>query len=120
MKKEVAKEIAKIAMFRGIFRVTDFNMRNILLENDETLVSIDEGDIGKRKGIFGAREKWLKTYLNNEIMQDAYNDIIMKKEEKKKEIKKWMEKYDYNNNIIDKVLLHYDNLEIDLKKEGFM
>ena len=120
MKKEVAKEIAKIAMFRGIFRVTDFNMRNILLENDETLVSIDEGDIGKRKSIFGAREKWLKTYLNNEIMQDAYNDIIMKKEEKKKEIKKWMEKYDYDNNIIDKVLLHYDNLEIDLKKEGFM
>ena len=27
--QEVLKEIAKIAMFRGIFRVTDFNLRNI-------------------------------------------------------------------------------------------
>ena len=120
LEKEVATEIAKIAMFRGIFRVTDFNMRNILLDNDNTLVSIDEGDIGKRKSIFGAREKWLKTYLNNEIMQDAYNDIIMKKEEKKSKIEIMMKKYDYNKDMINKVLLYFDNLENDLKKEGFM
>jgi len=50
--REVLKEIAKIAMFRGIFRVTDFNLRNILIDNDGSLISIDEGDIGKRKNIF--------------------------------------------------------------------
>jgi hypothetical protein len=58
--KKVAFEIGKIALFRGIFRVTDFNLRNILTDADGSLVSIDEGDIGKRKGIFGGREKWLK------------------------------------------------------------
>lgn len=120
MKKEVAKEIAKIAIFRGIFRVTDFNLRNILLDNDENLVSIDEGDIGKRKGIFGARDKWLKTYLNNEIMQEAYNDIVMNKKENKNEIKRLMNEFNYNKDTIHKVLMQFDNLENDLKKEGFM
>ena len=43
-------------MFRGIFRVTDFNLRNILIDTDGSLISIDEGDIGKRKSIFGGKE----------------------------------------------------------------
>ena len=31
-------------------------MRNILIDEDSSLVSIDEGEIGKRKSIFGGRE----------------------------------------------------------------
>ena len=73
--QEVLKEIAKIAMFRGIFRVTDFNLRNILIDHDSSLVSIDEGEIGKRKSIFGGREKWLKKHLTTAIVSEAYSDI---------------------------------------------
>ena len=75
---------SQIAMFRGIFRVTDFNLRNILIDDDGSLVSIDEGEIGKRKSIFGGREKWLKKHLTNAIMNKAYSIFGMTIGEKRK------------------------------------
>ena len=118
--QEVLKEIAKIAMFRGIFRVTDFNLRNILIDNDGSLVSIDEGEIGKRKSIFGGREKWLKKHLTNAIMNEAYSDIWNDHWGKKAEICRQMKKFGYSENTIDEVELNYDNLDDDLKIEGYM
>ena len=41
--RKLLKEYAKIGVFRGIFRVSDFNGRNVLLKNNDELVSIDEG-----------------------------------------------------------------------------
>ena len=118
--KEVLKEIAKIAMFRGIFRVTDFNMRNILIDEDSSLVSIDEGEIGKRKSIFGGREKWLKKFLTSAILTEAYSDIWNDHWGKKAEICKQMKKFGYSEDTIDQVELNYDNLDDDLKSEGYM
>ena len=46
--REILKEFVKIGVFRGIFRVSDFNGRNVLIKDGNKLVSIDEGDIGKR------------------------------------------------------------------------
>ena len=118
--KEVLKEIAKIAMFRGIFRVTDFNLRNILIDDDSSLVSIDEGEIGKRKSIFGGREKWLKKHLTSSILTEAYSDIWNDHWGKKAEICKQMKKFGYSEETIDQVELNYDNLDDDLKSEGYM
>ena len=118
--QEVLKEIAKIAMFRGIFRVTDFNLRNILIDDHGSLVSIDEGDIGKRKSIFGGREKWLKKHLTSAILTEAYSDIWNDHWGKKAEICKLMKKFGYSEETIDQVELNYDNLDDDLKSEGYM
>ena len=59
-------------MFRGIFRVTDFNLRNILIDDDGSLVSIDEGEIGKKKSIF-EDEKMKKKRLTTAIVSEAYS-----------------------------------------------
>ena len=111
-------EIAKIAIFRGIFRVTDFNLRNILVDNNGSLVSIDESDIGKKLNIFG--NKCIKKYLSCDIVSNAYLDIINNKNDKKLFIINIMKKYNYSKIIIDNVINNYDNLEIDIKKENFM
>jgi hypothetical protein len=111
-------EIAKIAIFRGIFRVTDFNLRNILVDNNGSLVSIDEGDIGKKQNIFG--NKWIKKYLTYDIVNNAYTDIINNKVEKQKFIINIMKKFNYSKIIIDKVINNYDNLENDIKQEKYM
>ena len=55
------KEFVKIGVFRGIFRCSDFNCRNVLVGCEKSylqqyFVSIDEGDIGKRLDIIGKRE----------------------------------------------------------------
>ena len=118
--QEVLKEIAKIAMFRGIFRVTDFNLRNILIDTDGSLVSIDEGDIGKRKSIFGGRDKWMKKYLTSAILTEAYLDIWDDHWGKKAEICRLMKMFGYSEETIDQVELNYDNLDDDLKSEGYM
>lgn len=120
MKRETAKEIAKIALFRGIFRVTDFNLRNILLDGDGSIVSIDEGDIGKRKTIFGGRDKWLKKYLTEDVMKEAYSEIIDNKDEKKMDIRVIMKEFKYNDEVICGVERNFDGLEQTLKDEGYM
>ena len=118
--KKVAFEIGKIALFRGIFRVTDFNLRNILTDADGSLVSIDEGDIGKRKGIFGGREKWLKKYLTPDVMKEIYEDVVNEKKEKAAFICSLMEKFGYSKDVIGSVMGWYDTLEDSLKEEGYM
>ena len=75
------KEYVKIGVFRGIFRVSDFNGRNVLIKDEDKLVSIDEGDIGKRLDILGGREKWLIKALNkdktiiNEIRDECFGTV---------------------------------------------
>ena len=119
-KNEIVMEIGKIALFRGIFRVTDFNLRNILIDSDGSLVSIDEGDIGKRKGIFSMREKWLKKYLTADVVKEVYEDVVNEKKEKAAFICSLMEKFGYSKDVIDSVMSWYDKLEDSLKEEGYM
>ena len=76
------KEFVKIGVFRGIFRCSDFNCRNVLVGlkdqiSKQYLVSIDEGDIGKRLDILGGREKWLVEALNQDksIIKEIIDDI---------------------------------------------
>ena len=117
--RKLLKEFAKIGVFRGIFRVSDFNGRNVLTKGEDKLVSIDEGDIGKRLDIIGGREKWLIGALNkdktiiNEILNELTYDhtkIIMSLE--------MMERYKFGFELINEVENNWKNLKSDLEKEG--
>ena len=120
------KEFAKIGVFRGIFRCSDFNCRNVLVGCDKSylpdyFVSIDEGDIGKRLDIIGKREIWFIKALNkdktiiNEILNELTYDhtkIIMSLEE--------MERYKFERILIDEVENNWKNLRKDLEAEGVL
>ena len=116
--REILKEFVKIGVFRGIFRVSDFNGRNVLIKDGDKLVSIDEGDIGKRVSILGRREKWLVKMLNKDksIINEILNELDghLKKE---KVIKKMVE-YKFNDELCGEVLNNWKNLYNDLKSEG--
>ena len=120
------KEFAKIGVFRGIFRCSDFNCRNVLVGRDASylqdyFVSIDEGDIGKRLDIIGKREKWLINALNkdktiiNEILDELFGTIgkvgfVIQK----------MKEYKFSDELCDEVIKNWKNLRVDLESEGVL
>lgn len=93
----VFKECLKIRLYDGLFCSSDNILRNILINSDGILLSIDEGDIyGKRKEIFNK------------------NDWFLKSENKEKTLKyslEIIESWDLDNKI--------DLFESYLKKYGF-
>ena len=121
--KDLFKEFVKIGVYRGIFRCSDFNCRNVLvgLENDpcarQYLVSIDEGDIGKRLDILGGREKWLVDGLNadkkiiNEILDELSAGSPLYVINKMKE-------YKFSDDLCQEVINNWNNLRKDLEAEG--
>jgi hypothetical protein len=121
--RKMLKEFVKIAVFRGIFRVSDFNGRNVLIKKDQDdivkLVSIDEGDIGKRLDIIGGKNKWLITALNKdksiieEILSELYGTVG-----KMGFVVKKMKEYKFTDELCDEVLNNWKNLRSDLKNEG--
>jgi hypothetical protein len=126
--KKLLKEFVKIGVFRGIFRVSDFNGRNVLmkkgLNNDIELVSIDEGDIGKRVDIIGRKECWLVKELNkdksiiNEILNEIKGDDKCGFLDLGKRVSDIMKKYKFNDDMCKEVIKNWSVLEMDLKKEG--
>ena len=63
------KEFAKIGVFRGIFRCSDFNCRNVLVGCEKSyladyFVSIDEGDIVISEGVSKVRNKTKVKIIN--------------------------------------------------------
>jgi hypothetical protein len=118
--RKFLKEYIKIGVFRGIFRVSDFNKRNVLVkvEKDEKkLVSIDEGDIGKRLDILGIKESGLIKELNKDktIISEIMNEI----EEVGCDfcIEK-MREYKFNEHMVKEIINNFKNLREDLVKEG--
>jgi hypothetical protein len=58
----IYKECLKIRLYDGLFRSSDNIMRNILVNSDGKVMSIDENDIyGKRKLVFGRKNDY---YVN--------------------------------------------------------
>ena len=122
--RRLFKEFVKIGVYRGIFRCSDFNCRNVLVGLEDQfsrqyLVSIDEGDIGKRLDILGGRERWIIDGLNadktiiNEILVELSNNqasVIMCLEK--------MEKYKFSKELQDEVENNWKNLRKDLEEEG--
>ena len=118
--RKILKEYVKIGVFRGIFRVSDFNGRNVLVKDENKLVSIDEGDIGKRLDILGGKgkHKWLVKMLNkdkkiiNEILNELDGHL------KKEIVVKKMVEYKFNDEMCNEILNNWKNLYSDLKSEG--
>ena len=113
------KQLLCIALFRGIFKVTDFCLRNILIDNDGVLVSIDEHDIGKRKHIFGSREKHLiKLFNDSGIIKETLTEFISEKAAKLKVIKTQMKKYGFSDQEFSEIAFNFENIENTAKDEG--
>ena len=73
-------ELVKIGLFRSIFRVTDFNLTNVLGDEDGNLWSIDEHQIGVKKNIFGRKCGWVKN-ITKEIVDDVLKDLMEKEDQ---------------------------------------
>ena len=123
--KALFKELVKIGVYRGIFRCSDFNCRNVLVGLEDQfspqyLVSIDEGDIGKRLDILGGRERWIinglnadKTIINEILVELSYQASVIMCLEK-------MEKYKFSRLLINEVENNWKNLRKDLEAEGVL
>jgi len=126
--KALFKEFVKIGVFRGIFRCSDFNGRNVLVGlkdqfSKQYLVSIDEGDIGKRLDILGGREKWLVEALNKDksIIKEIMSELISVEVPFVKSMEfigEKMKEYKFSNELITEVARNFKNLVADLKSEG--
>ena len=92
--KDIKIDYLKIVIFRGIFKVTDTNYTNVLINEKDELMSIDENNIGKRKNMIDRRMN--KKYEKEEI-EKVLLDIENNKEEKLKMIKKELINYDMIN-----------------------
>ena len=122
--KDLFKEFVKIGVYRGIFRCSDFNCRNVLVGlvdqfSPQYLVSIDEGDIGKRLDILGKREKWIVDGLNankkiiNEIIDELSAGSALFVVNKMKE-------YKFSDDLCNEVINNWNNLRKDLEAEGVL
>ena len=121
--RKLLKEFVKIGVFRGIFRVSDFNGRNVLMKGVGKLVSIDEGDIGKRVDILGGhgKHKWLIKALNEDtsIIKEILEEINNAWDEEY-DCLVWsiMADYNFSKELIHEVTNNYKNLKRDLESEG--
>lgn len=96
----VLKECLKIRLFDGLFRSSDNNMRNILVDKEGELLSIDEGDIyGKRDRIFNHNEYCCKKNVSEDILNEVIKDILSEKDMKIELIEKKMNEYGFNEFI---------------------
>ena len=123
--RKILKEFVKIGVFRGIFRVSDFNGRNVMIKDENKLVSIDEGDIGKRVDILGGngKHKWLIKALNKDksIIKEIMSELISVEfpfVKSMKFIEEKMREYKFSDELIKEVSRNFRNLVADLKGEG--
>ena len=94
---KVIEECLKIRYFDGLFRSSDNILRNILVNVDGELLSIDEGDIfGKRKYILNMNSDWCRTSCDKVLVDKVVNYFIENKEMLKIKVKEVMVKYDFD------------------------
>ena len=122
--RRLLKEFAKIGIVRGIFRVSDFNGRNVLVKEvngRKELVSIDEGDIGKRVDIIGRKNRWLMNALNKDkgIVYEILNEVDSAWKLHSEMICSIMKEYKFTEELFEEVCKNYNNLLKDLVGEGF-
>lgn len=110
---EKQKELIKIRLFDGLFRSSDNIMRNILIDMDNKLISIDENDIfGKRKHIFDKHD-WCKKHIDKDIIINMVDEITSVD---KNVIIEKMKEYGFNEKIIE-FEERFDNYKNIVKNE---
>lgn len=94
---KVVEECLKIRYFDGLFRSSDNILRNILVNKDGELLSIDEGDIfGKRKYILNMNCDWCRTDCDKSLVDKVVNYFVENKEMLKIKVKEVMIKYNFD------------------------
>ena len=82
----IAYECLKIRLFDGLFRSSDNILRNILVNKDGDLLSIDEGDLyGKRKHIMN-RTDWCRKHIHSDLVTICLEELLWNIEEKKERV----------------------------------
>ena len=91
---KIIKECLKIRYFDGLFRSSDNVMRNILINCDGELLSIDEDDLfGKRKYIFNMNGDWCRDKCDKELIDEVIDDLLENKDEYKEKVNEVMIQY---------------------------
>ena len=114
----IKKQMLIIRLFDGLFRSSDNNMRNILIGENNMLISIDEGDIfGKRKNIF-EKYDWCKKdeWCRNNI-EDVVKKCIFGEGRKELVINRLID-YGYPNEMVTEFTDRYDNY-VNIVNEDF-
>ena len=110
------RELVKIGLFRGIFSVTDFNLTNVLGDEDGNIWSIDEHQIGVKKNIFGKKCGWVKD-ITKEMVDEVLVDLMGNYEEKLKALVEKMAEYKFSRKKIIECGKNYKKLKKRVYKE---
>ena len=110
------RELVKIGLFRGIFSVTDFNLTNVLGDEDGNIWSIDEHQIGVKKNIFGKKCGWVKD-ITKKMVDEAIEDLMENYEIKIRKIIEKMTHYKFKKELIVMCGKNYKNLKKRVYKE---
>ena len=106
--ESVKQESLKIRLFDGLFRSSDNILRNILVNEEGELLSIDEGDIyGKRANIFNKND-YTKQTSSKELVDKVLDDLLSNELDKLAVVQKNFELYGFSSSI-------YDEFETRLK-----
>ena len=94
-------------------------MGSVRRDHHIKLVSIDEGDIGKRLDIIGGREKWLIKALNKDktIIGEIKDELFGTVGRAGLVVKK-MKEYKFSDELCDEIIKNWNSLRDDLEKEG--
>ena len=110
------EELVKIGLFRGIFRVTDFNLCNVLADEEGKLWSIDEHQIGVRKNIFGKKCGWVKK-ITREMVDTGVADLMENSDVKWMKIDEKLTHYGFRADIIERCERNYKQMKAYVYKE---
>jgi hypothetical protein len=114
---KVMEEMLKIRLYDGLFRSSDNNMRNILVGEDNRLISIDEGDIfGKRVTIFDKNDWSKKSSWCRENIDRIVEEFIYK-EGRMELVVARLGEYKYNDVKIGEFSSRYENFRQIVKNE---
>jgi hypothetical protein len=102
-------EYMKVGLFRGIVGVTDYNVTNVIINDNKQVYSIDEHNfLGSRDKMIGKMNmRFFKKHSTkiDKIFEDLYED----KEMKKLKLTVTLTDYGYEDKV-DQVLKNYDDL----------
>ena len=115
----LARESLKIRLFDGLFRSSDNILRNILVNKDGELLSIDEGDIyGKREKVFNKND-WLKDNCSQEEFKEVLDDLLSNEEKKLNVVKEQIKHYGFSDEIYETFEKRFINYHEIVMEEVF-
>ena len=115
--RSVRMEYLKILLYRGIFRVSDSNKTNVLVNCRGELMSIDENNIGKRDCILDRKYKFNFGEYSLEEYGEVLEDLMCNMEDKICVIEDVMYKYGFSRKMVEGVVCNFRNLEVDVMKD---